>query len=83
MGKQRIAPKSPPAAQAIPLEALTITWRRRQRYYGEPEDGVDLTITGAQLAAVLGTLAEEDPHGDWDSLGDSRTSRRFSTRCAR
>jgi hypothetical protein len=65
-------PRTVPAAEVIPLEALTITWRRRRRYLGEPGGGVDLTITGAQLAAVLGTLAEEEPQGKWDTLGDSR-----------
>ena len=58
------------ATEAIPLSDLTITWRRRKRYVGEPKDGVDLTITGAQLAAVLGTLAEEEPQGKWDTIRD-------------
>ncbi len=66
---RKVTPK-PTAETTVGLADLTITWRRRKRYAGEPKDGADLTITGTQLAAVLGTLAEEEPQGKWDTIRD-------------
>ena len=61
MTKSSVArtPAATKAPRAIPLKDVTITWRRRRHFLGEPEEGKDISITGEQLAVVLATLAHQ------------------------
>jgi hypothetical protein len=72
MAEKSVAPKRT-KGETIPLRDVTIAWRRPKHFIGDPEEGVFLTITGRQLAAVrvMERLAvarvEEDPSATADA----------------